>query len=151
MLSSANDPTGHYGHPGVVGWVSLLALLVAPLSGPACELCRAAYFEALEAAPKASQTHPTARVVAYTLDIGASELSPAGKPVQVLPVNGTSPGPVLRFREGDVARITVRNTLQNEEASIHWHGLLVPNLEDGVPLLTTPAIGPGQSLSLIHI
>jgi FtsP/CotA-like multicopper oxidase with cupredoxin domain len=129
----------------VVGWVYLLALLATTTSSLACELCRAAYFGALEAAPKASQTHPTARIVAYTLEIGASELSRAGKPVQVLTVNGTSPGPVLRFREGDVARITVRNTLRSEDASIHWHGLLVPNLEDGVPLLTTPAIGPGQS------
>ena len=123
----------------------MLALLVAVTSGQACELCRAAYFAALEAAPKASKQHPDARVVTYTLDIGASELSPAGKPVQVLTINGTSPGPVLRFREGDVARITVRNTLRSEDASIHWHGLLVPNLEDGVPLLTTPPIGPGQS------
>lgn len=123
----------------------MLALLVAVASGQACELCRAAYFAALEAAPKASQQHPDARVVTYTLDIGASELSPAGKPVQVLTINGTSPGPVLRFREGDVARITVRNTLRSEDTSIHWHGLLVPNLEDGVPLLTTPPIGPGQS------
>lgn len=123
----------------------MLALLVAVAPGQACELCRAAYFAALEAAPKASKQHPDARVVTYTLDIGASELSPAGKPVQVLTINGTSPGPVLRFREGDVARITVRNTLRSEDASIHWHGLLVPNLEDGVPLLTTPPIGPGQS------
>lgn len=145
MVSFVNSPTRRRSHPVVVGWVSLLVLLVTASSSLACELCRAAYFGALEAAPKASQTHPNARVVAYKLEIGASELSPAGKPVQVLTVNGTSPGPVLRFREGDVARITVRNTLQHEDASIHWHGLLVPNLEDGVPLLTTPAIGPGQS------
>lgn len=126
-------------------WTGLLAFALFTTLGSACELCRTAYFQAQEAAPKASQVYPNAKVVAYTLAIGAQELSPAGKPVQVLTVNGTSPGPVLRFREGDVARITVRNTLSDEEASIHWHGLLVPNLEDGVPLLTTPAIGPGQS------
>ena len=125
-------------------WLTLLAL-VAAIAGPACELCRAAYFQALEAAPRAAAQNPAARVVEYTLDIDATELAPAGKAVQVLTVNGSSPGPVLRFREGDVARITVRNRLKDEDASIHWHGLLVPNLEDGVPLLTTPAIGPGQS------
>jgi FtsP/CotA-like multicopper oxidase with cupredoxin domain len=39
----------------------------------------------------------------------------------------------------------VRNNLKREETSLHWHGVLVPNVEDGVPLLTTPRIGPGQS------
>jgi len=99
----------------------------------------------MEAAPKASALHPAAKVVAYTLEIGARTLSPAGSPARVLTVNGGTPGPVLRFREGDVARITVRNTFTDEDTSIHWHGLLVPNLEDGVPGLTTPRIAPGQS------
>lgn len=58
-------------------------------------------------------------------------------------MNGTSPGPVLRFREGDTARITVKNRLATEETSIHWHGLLLPNEMDGVPYLTTPPIPPG--------
>ena len=122
----------------------LACLLTAPL-GLACELCRAAYFQAMEAAPRAAALHPGAKVVEYSLEIGSTVASPAGETVTVLTINGSSPGPVLRFREGDVARITVRNTLKDEETSIHWHGLLVPNLEDGVPLLTTPVIGPGQS------
>ncbi len=125
--------------------LGLATMVAAPIAGAACELCRAAYFQALEAAPRAASQHPEARVVERTLVIGTTQLAPAGKALPVLTVNGTSPGPVLRFREGDVARITVRNTLQDEEASIHWHGLLVPNLEDGVPLLTTPVIGPGQT------
>jgi FtsP/CotA-like multicopper oxidase with cupredoxin domain len=66
-------------------------------------------------------------------------------PVRALAVNGTMPGPVLRFREGEIARIHVRNRLTTEETSTHWHGLLVPNLEDGVPYLTTPPIRPGES------
>ena len=59
--------------------------------------------------------------------------------------NGGTPGPVLRFREGDVARITVTNGLADDTTSLHWHGLLVPNIEDGVPVVTTPVIGPGKS------
>jgi FtsP/CotA-like multicopper oxidase with cupredoxin domain len=111
----------------------------------ACELCRKAYYDAMEAAPKASALHPQARVVEYKLTIAEQTLSPAGKPVQVLTINGGTPGPVLRFREGDVARITVTNGLADDTTSLHWHGLLVPNLEDGVPGVTTPIIAPGKS------
>ena len=111
----------------------------------ACELCRKAYYDAMEAAPKASALHPQARVVEYKLTIAEQTLSPAGKPVLVLTINGTSPGPVLHFREGDVARITVTNGLTDDTTSLHWHGVLVPNLEDGVPVVTTPIIAPGKS------
>jgi FtsP/CotA-like multicopper oxidase with cupredoxin domain len=86
-----------------------------------------------------------ARVVEYELTIAESTLAPAGKNVRALTINGGIPGPVLHFTEGDTARITVRNNLRREETSIHWHGLLVPNLEDGVPGLTTPRIKPGGS------
>lgn len=44
-----------------------------------------------------------------------------------------------------MARITVVNGLADDSTSLHWHGLLVPNLQDGVPVVTTPVIGPGQS------
>jgi FtsP/CotA-like multicopper oxidase with cupredoxin domain len=130
-------------------WASARRLLVAYLAslaaGQACEQCRLSYFNGMEAAPKASALHPEAKVVAYTLEIGERTASPAGRPARTLTINGGTPGPVLRFREGDVARITVRNTFADEDASIHWHGLLVPNLEDGVPGLTTPRIAPGGS------
>jgi FtsP/CotA-like multicopper oxidase with cupredoxin domain len=87
----------------------------------------------------------TAKVVEYDLVISETQLAPAGKPRRALTINGGIPGPVLRFTEGDTARITVRNALRREETSLHWHGVLLPNVEDGVPGLTTPRIGPGQS------
>ncbi len=123
----------------------LAGCLLGLAAARACEQCRLSYFNGMEAAPKASALHPDAKIVAYTLEIGERTLSPAGSPTRVLTVNGGTPGPVLRFREGDVARITVRNTFTDEDTSIHWHGLLVPNLEDGVPGLTTPRIAPGKS------
>ncbi|MGE9266931.1 MAG: multicopper oxidase domain-containing protein [Verrucomicrobiales bacterium] len=86
-----------------------------------------------------------ARVVNYELTVAEKTLSPAGKPRPVLTLNGGTPGPTLRFKVGDTARITVRNGLRNEETSIHWHGLLVPNEMDGVPYLTTPPIEAGGS------
>lgn len=84
-------------------------------------------------------------VVEYTLDFRETTISPAGKPVRALTINGGLPGPPLRFKEGDTARIHVVNGLRSEEVSSHWHGLLLPNIEDGVPYVTTPPIYPGQS------
>jgi FtsP/CotA-like multicopper oxidase with cupredoxin domain len=87
----------------------------------------------------------SAEVVEYELVVTETTLAPAGKPRQVLAINGSIPGPVLRFREGDTARVTVRNQLKEESTSIHWHGLLLPNEMDGVPYVTTPPINPGKS------
>ena len=59
-------------------------------------------------------------------------------------INGTIPGPLLRFREGDDVTIRVTNQLK-EDTSIHWHGLLVPNPMDGVPGVNFPGIHPGET------
>ena len=59
-------------------------------------------------------------------------------------INGSVPGPLLRFREGDRAEIHVTNRLR-EDTSIHWHGLLVPNAMDGVPGVNFSGIHPGQT------
>lgn len=128
-------------------FLALLALLAAP-SARACVNCGGksktnSGWLARELAPKASALFPAAPITAYTLDIAATTLSPAGRSVPALTINGTVPGPTLRFRVGDVARIVVRNRLAADEASLHWHGLLLPNLEDGVPHLNTPPIPAG--------
>ena len=59
-------------------------------------------------------------------------------------INGQIPGPVLEFTEGDLAIINVTNKM-DEETSVHWHGLILPNFYDGVPYLTTPPIEPGET------
>lgn len=126
----------------------LLAVLAATNAARACAFCggkgKAAWL-ARELEPKASQLYPSAPLVEITLEIAETTLSPAGRPVRALTINGSVPGPTLRFHEGDVARIHVRNRLGAGETSLHWHGLLVPNLEDGVPYLTTPPIASGES------
>ncbi len=88
-----------------------------------------------------------ARLVEYDLTVAEQSWSPGDgvKAVRALTLNGGIPGPTLRFREGDTARIRVHNRLKNEETSIHWHGLLVPNLQDGVPYVTTPPIEAGTT------
>jgi len=58
-------------------------------------------------------------------------------------VHGTIPGPLVRLREGQRARLHVTNTLA-EDSSIHWHGLLVPFQFDGVPGVSFPGIRPGE-------
>ena len=61
------------------------------------------------------------------------------KTKRAIAVNGQIPMPTLTFTEGDTAEIVVHNDL-NESTSLHWHGLFLPNKEDGVPNLTQMAI-----------
>jgi FtsP/CotA-like multicopper oxidase with cupredoxin domain len=58
--------------------------------------------------------------------------------------NGMVPGPEIRLRQGAHVRITVENRL-DEETTVHWHGLRVPNAMDGVPHLTQQPIEPGKT------
>ncbi|MEZ4807810.1 MAG: multicopper oxidase domain-containing protein [Flavobacteriales bacterium] len=87
-----------------------------------------------------------ARVVRYALTIAEERVHPAGKEVSGMTVNGTIPGPTLRFTEGDSAVIQVTNTME-VATSVHWHGILLPNYQDGVPYLTTPPIAPGTTFT----
>ena len=61
-------------------------------------------------------------------------------------INGTVPGPILRFREGETATLRVTNRL-DEDTSIHWHGILLPAVMDGVPGLSFPGIRPGETFT----
>ncbi len=81
----------------------------------------------------------------YTLTLRQEKVNKTGKEVMGMTINGTIPGPVLEFTEGEYAVIYVKNEM-NVESSIHWHGLLLPNFYDGVPYLTTPPIEPGHTL-----
>ncbi|MFP3977250.1 copper resistance system multicopper oxidase [Marinobacter sp. KMM 10035] len=60
--------------------------------------------------------------------------------------NGTSPGPTLRFKEGEEVSINVTNNL-DEMTSIHWHGLILPFEQDGVPGISFPGIKPGETFT----
>ncbi|WP_237751090.1 multicopper oxidase domain-containing protein, partial [Pseudomonas aeruginosa] len=57
-------------------------------------------------------------------------------------INGSLPGPTLRWREGDNVTLRVRNRLA-EDTSIHWHGIILPANMDGVPGLSFEGIAPG--------
>ena len=78
----------------------------------------------------------------FRLEIGPTPVNVTGRPRIATAINGTIPGPILRWREGDIVTLAVTNRLA-EPTSIHWHGILVPNPMDGVPGLTFPGIAPG--------
>jgi len=63
---------------------------------------------------------------------------------QGMAYNGQIPGPQIRVNLGDRVRIILHNELE-ESTAIHYHGLVVPNSEDGVPGLTQPLVKPGES------
>lgn len=87
-----------------------------------------------------------AKTVRYELLISNQKVNMTGQEVDfAITVNGGIPAPTLEFTEGDDAEITVKNNLKSEEASIHWHGILLPPEEDGVAYLNTPPIFPGES------
>ena len=67
-----------------------------------------------------------------------------GKMVKAMAYNGQVPGPQIRVREGDRVRVVLKNEL-TESTAIHFHGLEVPNDQDGVPFITQPPIKPGAS------
>ena len=84
------------------------------------------------------------KLVRYDLYVKDTIVNFTGKPKRAIAVNGQIPMPTLTFTEGDTAEIYVHNLLK-EETSLHWHGLFLPNKEDGVPNLTQMPIRPGTT------
>ena len=74
------------------------------------------------------------------------ELLIGGKPGRPITINGSLPGPVIRFQEGKEAVIRVHNRLK-ESTSIHWHGILLPFTMDGVPGISFEGIAPGETFT----
>lgn len=85
------------------------------------------------------------KTVIYHLYITDTVVNFTGKERHAYAINGSIPGPELVFTEGDTAEIYLHNMLKNEETSLHWHGIILPNQADGVPYLTTTPIKPGET------
>jgi FtsP/CotA-like multicopper oxidase with cupredoxin domain len=68
----------------------------------------------------------------------------SGRTVAALTFNGRSPGPELRIRQGDLVQVTLVNEDIDQGVTIHWHGVDVPNAEDGVAGVTQNAVLPGE-------
>lgn len=77
----------------------------------------------------------------FDLFIGEIPVNITGAARTAMTINGSLPGPILRWREGDIVTLRVRNHLQ-EDTSIHWHGIILPANMDGVPGLSFEGIAP---------
>ncbi|MEO6902161.1 MAG: multicopper oxidase domain-containing protein, partial [Bacteroidia bacterium] len=85
-------------------------------------------------------------VVHYDLTVTDTIVNFSGKEKHAIAVNGQIPMPTLTFTEGDTAEIVVHNKLK-EGTTLHWHGVYVPNKEDGVPYLTQMPIKPNETFT----
>ena len=81
----------------------------------------------------------------FDLRIGEMPVNFTGSAQTAFTINGSLPAPTLRWREGDRVTLRVSNEMRGEDASIHWHGILLPANMDGVPGLSFPGIRPGDS------
>ena len=82
----------------------------------------------------------------FDLTIAETPVNFTGKARMATTINGTLPGPTLRWREGDTVTIRVTNRLR-QSSSIHWHGILLPSQMDGVPGISFQGIEPGTTFT----
>jgi FtsP/CotA-like multicopper oxidase with cupredoxin domain len=87
-----------------------------------------------------------AKTIRYNLDIDYKIINVTGEPVKAMAVGGTIPAPTIAAKLGDVLLVTFNNKM-DVETSIHWHGVLLENSQDGVPYLTTMPIKPHSSFT----
>jgi CopA family copper-resistance protein len=88
--------------------------------------------------------HSTAKAIDLT--VRETSLVVGDRQTSAVTVNGTIPGPLLRFREGQDVTLRVNNALR-EDTSIHWHGLILPADMDGVPGVSFAGIKPGETFT----
>lgn len=91
-----------------------------------------------------ANTPPTLRGQNFNLDIGFKNVNFTGKERIATTVNGSLPGPTLRWKQGERVTLNVTNNL-TEDSSLHWHGMIVPTDMDGVPGLSYAGIKPGET------
>ena len=86
----------------------------------------------------------------FDLAIGETPVDFTGRTRTAITVNDSLPAPVLRWREGDTVDVFVSNrlpagSLHGSQASLHWHGIVLPASMDGVPGLSFDGIGRGET------
>jgi CopA family copper-resistance protein len=82
----------------------------------------------------------------FDLVIANTPVNITGKASIATTINGSLPGPTLRWKEGDDVVIRVKNLLE-EETSIHWHGIILPWDMDGAPVISFKGIAPGETFT----
>jgi CopA family copper-resistance protein len=89
---------------------------------------------------------PVLRGTEFDLVIDEMPVNFTGQARTAMTINGSIPGPTLRWREGEVVTLRVTNRL-NVSTSLHWHGIILPFEMDGVPGLTYSGIAPGTTFT----
>ncbi len=84
------------------------------------------------------------KIVRYDLYVKDTIVNFTGKNRRAIAVNGKLQAPTLYFTEGDTAEIYLHNQMK-EKTGFHWHGVILPNEQDGVPYLTTKPVLPGET------
>ena len=87
------------------------------------------------------------RGASFDLSIGETPMNFTGSTKMAQTINGSIPGPLIRWREGDTVTLRVANRLADENTSIHWHGVVLPADMDGVPGLSFRGIRPGETFT----
>jgi FtsP/CotA-like multicopper oxidase with cupredoxin domain len=91
-----------------------------------------------------ADTSPDIRIAAEPAT--ATLAGPDHPPTPVWAYAGKVPGPTLRLRQGEPARIAVENRLE-QNTTVHWHGIRLPIAMDGVPGISQPPIAPGRTFT----
>ena len=82
----------------------------------------------------------------YNITVDRIKIDAGNFTKQGLGYNGSQTPTILRFTEGEDVVINVTNNL-DEDTSIHWHGLILPFDQDGVPGISYPGIKPGETFT----
>ncbi|NOX68140.1 MAG: copper resistance system multicopper oxidase [Gammaproteobacteria bacterium] len=98
------------------------------------------------AAASTRQSVPTLRGSSFDIDIGYKTVNFTGHERPATAFNGTVPGPVLRWKEGERVTLRVTNHLAHD-SSIHWHGMILEAAMDGVPGISFDGIKPGETFT----
>jgi FtsP/CotA-like multicopper oxidase with cupredoxin domain len=115
-------PVGHEGHRGHTGAGRSVTTLTADADRPAD--------------------------VAVTLTARQERFRlPSGKVVNGYTVNGRSPGPVIHATAGQLVQVRLVNATVPNGITLHWHGVDVPNAEDGVAGVTQDAVAEGEEFT----
>jgi CopA family copper-resistance protein len=93
---------------------------------------------------ESSLGHPILHGKRFRLSIAPQTVNFTGSQRVATAVNGSVPGPILRWQEGEQVTLDVTNQL-TETSSIHWHGMILPNEMDGVPDINFDGIAPGET------
>jgi FtsP/CotA-like multicopper oxidase with cupredoxin domain len=98
------------------------------------------------AAGSGRQAMPTLRGSTFDIDIGHKMVNFTGRERPATTFNGSVPGPIIRWREGDRVTMRVTNNLAHD-SSIHWHGMILEAHMDGVPGISFDGIKPGETFT----